>query len=230
MRKLHACGFYRSGSTFAYNLLKRINEGFDLGYKMNKKEHNVWFEDVTKDDLSVYTYRDIRNVTASFIRFHIKNKKCRKVKTGHYIMSLDGGKEEELTINNFILYSLQYDAFMTVKIMEGFNVLKIRYENEIFDDCKIAITKVLNYLKAKYEPKDINTLESLLSVEKVKKEISTATDNGMINSDTFYCSNHIYDGISDYKSFFTEGEIDNLPPFTKNSLKKYCLNNGYEFE
>ena len=234
MKKLHACGFYRSGTTFVYNVLLLAKERFNLNYEIAEKTHYHWVERVSKEDISIYPYRNILNSCASYFRFHLVNESITHIGNGEYLQVYDKnspkrGFQESFNVNTIFDFCLVMDKLVNEKIKEGHNVLKIKYETDIFADCTIGIKKILDCLNVNYSQIDINFIESYLNFKTIKKEVNKLPKKFKMIKEQFW-SNHIYDGVSDYKEYFTEFDWKKIKPSSLEFYKDYCLRYGYEFE
>ena len=227
MRKLYACGMYRSGSTFIYNLLRLIIKKYNLEeYGIGRKKHESWLEDVTAEDFSIYSYRDVRNVCASWIKFNKNNFKIKDNGKG-YSQQMFNGEWQIFTINNFIGYLIEYDEKITKHAKKNnLNVLNLCYEKDIFIDNKIAIVKILEFLNIEYTDKDVEWFYNKLNVNVIKERCESIF-KGTHEFETKLWYKHINDGISDHKTYFTNGELDNLDNLTKYYLRDYNLKYGY---
>jgi hypothetical protein len=234
MRKLHACGFYRSGTTFVYNVLLLAKERFNLNYEIAEKTHYPWVERVCIEDKSIYPYRNILNSCASYFRFHLVNEGITHIGNGEYIQEYDNnshnkGWHKSFNVSHILDFCLVMDKLVNEKIKEGHNVLKIKYETDIFADCTIGIKKILDYLNVNYSQIDINFMESHLNIKTIKKETDKIPKKFKITKEQLW-SNHIYDGVSYYKEYFPEFDWKKIKPSSIEFYKDYCLRYGYEFE
>ena len=107
---------YRSGSTLIYNVLKKIVQDNKLDYKI-KKAHEEWLQWVKDSDLSIYTYRDVRDATASMMRKRNLTVENFKSYNNH-------------TLSSFILKLMTHDLKVKDK---GNNILVLEYNNDILN-------------------------------------------------------------------------------------------------
>ena len=238
-KNLHACGVWRSGSTFVYNVLNRIKLHYNAGfYNIATKTHIDWHTYVKKNDISFFTYRDPRNVCASWIRFNISNKIFTDKGNGTYSVKIKNTGQfntvtyvlDDVTVDQIVNDVIWMHNKINEKIKNDYRVLVMKYEDEIFKDNKIAIRNILEFLKSRKIYVDESFIEQTsndLNIEKVKKDVMKIHAFGK-DIGTEFWFNHINDGISDHKTYFKNNELDLIKDTTKFKLEEYCKTYGYE--
>jgi len=238
-KSLYACGVWRSGSTFVYNVLNRIKLHYNAGfYNIGIKTHTDWHTYVKNNDISFFTYRDPRNVCASWVRFNIINRVFTEKDTGIYKVNVKNAGPantttyvfKDVTIDEIMNDIIWMHEKVNEKINQDYRVLVMRYEDEIFKDNKIAIRNILEFLKSRKITIDESFIEQTsrdLNIEKVKNDVMKLHAFRR-DPRTEFWYNHINDGISDHKTYFKNNELDLIKDTTKFKLEEYCKTYGYE--
>lgn len=194
---------YRSGSTFIFNLLKHIVKHYKLNYSV-RKHHEEWLSIVKPEDISVYTYRDVRFACASMMR---KNN-----------LTVDNFNEfRGYTIDDFICKLINHDN--TVKQTTN-NLLKLKYETDILniDRC---VVKVLLFLNLQLDNDFIQFCINKLDLNTIK----TVTDNLLNHQpETEWWPNHVSTEYTDYKTYFN---MSDLTTNTYELLTQWLTVNNY---
>ena len=201
--KVNVYGMYRSGSSFIYNVVKEFTDDIT-------KLHGADIDDT----LTIYSYRDVRNACASIIRMN----NMTYDKHGDFIdKSICKVSGERFNISEFINELIDYD-----NKLDDYNILKIRYEDDILNDNKKAITKILDYISVPYDIDLVNKISDKLDINKQKiivDNIKTVYDD-----ESKYFKNHIGNGKTNYKDYFT---IDDLSFSVKIKLVNWLTKRNY---
>ncbi len=204
MNVIYSNGMYRSGSTLIYNVLKKIVQDHKLDYKI-KKAHEEWLQWVKDSDLSIYTYRDVRDATASMMRKRNLTVENFKSYNNH-------------TLSSFILKLMTHDLKVKDK---GNNILVLEYNNDILN-LENGIKKIGEFLDIDIGKGNTFYYSKIFSLETQKKFV-----NGLSKHDlnTEYHPGHIGDGKTDFKKYFN---YDQLNPNTLELLGKWLKKHDYE--
>ena len=211
------CSMYRSGSTFIYNFVKKIKKDLNINYIVDKKRHEDWVNAVTEKDLSIYSYRDIRDAAASMIRKNNMEQidKCSFQHKSGYILA--GG----FNVNDFINNALKFYSLVNT-IVDNNKLLKIKYEDKILNDLSLSIQDIFKFLNINVNENIINEYSSFFDINKTKK----FTDRlGKYDKKTEYHPDHIGDGKTNYKQYFS---MKDLNKETRLNLEKWLIDNNYK--
>lgn len=211
------CSMYRSGSTFIYNFVKKIKKDLNINYIVDKKRHEDWVHTVTEKDLSIYSYRDIRDAAASMIRKNDMEQidKCLfQHKPG---FRLAGG----FNVNEFINNALKFYGLVNT-IAESNNLLKIKYEDKILKNIQLSISDIFKFLKINVNEKIINEYSSFFDINKTKKFTDSLVK---YDKKTEYYPDHIGTGKTNYKQYFS---MKDLNKETRLNLEKWLIDHNYK--
>tara|TARA_R110000751_G_scaffold42691_3_gene98942 strand:- start:506 stop:1075 length:570 start_codon:yes stop_codon:yes gene_type:complete len=171
------------------------------------KVHEGW-SDIPKgsQDVSIYSYRDVRDVIASF---------CYK-----YNMNFETFLIHERKTIPFIKWIIDYDQ--KIKSMCANNVSLYKYEDCILGNPISTYNAVSGFLGVS-QLYNIELSEQLC-LERQKKKIQNLKQHDV---ETKYWPNHIKDGKANkYKNILTDYEIKLIN--SNQYIKNYLKNNGYE--
>ncbi|GAG21799.1 unnamed protein product [marine sediment metagenome] len=209
---------YRSGSTFLYNMVKELKKYHNKQEWKLHKVHEGWLswlgpnelgEDRPKgtQDVSIYSYRDVRDVIASF---------CYRDNMNFETFSIHGRKAIP-----FIEWIIDYDQKIK-NLIQCYSILNLKYEDCILGN-PISTYNAVSGVLGVSQLYNIELSEQLC-LEKQKEKIQGLKD---ADTNTLYWPNHIKDGRSNkYKDIFTDEEIKLIN--SNQYIKNYLKNNGYE--
>lgn len=195
---INTTGIYRSGTTLVYNIVRKIIETIssplyrtDMGcmnktYKIHKKHEDAVLgrNTIKPSEKTIYSYRDLRDVVASF---------CIKRNMNINNFNINGQK-----VIRFIECMIKYDKAM----MKRNNILVLRYEKDIMD-IKSLIPKIVNFLNVKINIDD--TFINCFTIESIKKHIENIKTP--FDRDTLFWQKHISDAkIGKWQNYFTKKE------------------------
>lgn len=208
-KKIHICGMRRSGSTLLYNIVHGLRRYHTKGWRI-RKMHQTWMNRFRRrpkiNDKSIYSYRDVRDVAASY---------CYK-----YNMNFDNFQVEGKCIMEFLEWIIEYDKF--IKCRNWKNILYLKYEDSIIGDIVSTYNKISDFLGVS---NDYNTeLRNELCIDKQKAFTDNLTS---LDKKTNFWPNHIKDGKQNkYRDVFTDEQIELIN--NNKSVSVYLRANGYE--
>lgn len=182
---IYCCGMYRSGTTLIYNILKQAQKE-----KMIKKVHQDWLDHKHFEDTSVYSYRDVRDVIASF---------CYRDK-----MNFNSFNIHRRNAINFCRWMIEYDyKFKEFSNKNPARTLIFRYESDIVNDNIILYEKITNFFGISTFPEN---LKEKFKFEKIKKHTDSIKKH---EPETEFWPNHLNDGSTEkFKKIFSHDEIN----------------------
>ena len=124
---------------------------------------------------------------------------------------------DRFNISKFINELIDYD-----NKLDDYNILKIRYEDDILNDNKKAITKILDYISVPYDNDLVNRLSDKLDIN--KQRIIVDNIKTVYDDESKYFKNHIGNGKTNYKDYFT---IDDLSSSVKIKLVNWLTKRNY---
>lgn len=197
-------GMYRSGSTFTYNLVKGLKGRHEkTEWNIHKVHHDWLHKPKGPSDLSIYTYRDIRDVIVSF---------CQLYSFSFSTFSVHGRSAIP-----FMHWAI--DFHNEIMSQHNPNILILRYEDCVMGNPMETYDIISDFLSV---PRDHNKdLQPTLDLTLQKK--ATDQQKGLDQS-TLYWPNHINDGAHEkYQNFFSPSELDLIHNDSKiqNYLKTY---------
>lgn len=199
---VNCCGMYRSGSTLTYMICQKLIDYNSLNGSLfvDKRHHTI-----IPDSNSIYSYRDVRDVIASFIQ--------------KYKFSFNDFKIEEKKVFEFIDWIIEFDNKIRIS---STNKLILRYESFV-DDLPSLINEISMFLNLK---PDFN--------EKISQEVSFDKLHALTNNPSFkkdwktqLWPRHLKDGkIKKYKEILTESQLQQI--YQKTKAKNWLEENKYE--
>lgn len=184
-------GLYRSGSTVIYNIVRQlIVEGLVKDNVVKHHEHWLGIP-IFHSDLNIYSYRDVRNCTASFMR-----------KRGWTEHNFQHPSIRTKTAKEFMCFLVRTDRAVKNRVeKEHLSIYELRYEEDIIN-IELGIKKILSSLNLLL-PKDVvDILIECHNIHAVKKFVDTLT----VREDrrTQFHPNHISLDKTDYKNWLSE--------------------------
>ena len=169
--------------------------------------HETWKNKVYKKikGKSIYSYRDVRDVAASY---------CYR-----YNMNFDNFQVHGRRIMQFLQWIIKYDKVIKCKNWD--NILYLKYEDDIIGNPISTYNKISDFLGVSNE---YNTeLSTKLHIDKQKRFTDNLTS---LDTDTNFWPNHIKDGLpGKYKHVFTEEQINLIN--SNKYVEKYLIDNNY---
>jgi hypothetical protein len=206
MSYLYSNGMYHSGSTFVFNLLKFYNNIYSLKFTEVKKNHEDWLDLVTDKDLSVYTFRDVRNCCASMMRRDGMDEKnflhARYYSPETFILSLIS-QDEKMRKNEAKTLILKYEE----------DIMKI----------EMAVSKIADFLNIKLSSGDIKEYSNIFNINKIKKFVDSVRIHSNSSSHQYW-PNHIGDGNTQYEDFFS---LDKFSEKSMGAINEWLNKNNY---
>jgi hypothetical protein len=208
------CGNYRSGSTLIYRIIKSLlkEAGYNSIYSTTKV-HQDWMEKFNERDLSVYSYRDMRDVMASFFYRDKVNFETFRDHTG-------AGRN----VVEFIKWMIDYDDF--IKSYERENPSKViifKYEEDIINKNFNLVESIRDFLLI-LDDRHSQGIAEKLSFENSKRISDSLTQH---DQSTQLHPNHLKDGKPNkYKEAFTEDQLKKINQDDK--ISDWLKRNGYE--
>ena len=208
------CGNYRSGSTLVYRIIKSLlkKTGNDSIYA-TMKVHQDWMEKFNEQDLSIYSYRDIRDAMASFFYRDKVDFETFRDHTG-------AGR----SVIEFMKWMIDYDDF--IKSYEQKNpdkVIVFKYEEDILGKNFQLVESVRDFLLI------LDDRYSSEIAEKLSFKNSKRISDTLIQHDqsTQLHPNHLKDGKPEkYKEAFTEEQMEQINQDDK--ISNWLKRNGYK--
>jgi hypothetical protein len=192
---IYVNGLYRSGTTVSFNICKQlINKRFIVTNV--KKCHEKWITyPVCSTDFNIYSYRDLRSITASIMR--------KRNLTEEEFCEWSYKQFNVNTFKDWFDFLLDYDHLVFDKaIKEDLKVLSLRYEYDILniDRAIYKIVRYLNLLLPKY------ILDELSDSNSIQKNIliSNKLTIGEQDPITMYHHNHINLEHTNFKNYISE--------------------------
>ena len=222
---------YRSGSTFLYNMVRELKKHHNKQEWKLHKVHEGW-SDIPKgsQDVSIYSYRDVRDVIASFCYKYNMNFETfliherKTIPFIKWIIDYDQ-KIKSICANNVSLYKNVSSSITKSGLQVVFpiyRILNLKYEDCILGNPISTYNAVSGFLGVS-QLYNIELSEQLC-LERQKKKIQNLKQHDV---ETEYWPNHIKDGKANkYKNIFTDEEIKLIN--SNQYIKNYLKNNGYE--
>lgn len=202
-------GLYRSGSTVIYNIVRHI-----ITDKLLKdsvvKQHEHWVtRPLQKHDLNIYSYRDVRAITASLMR-----------KRGWTEQTFSHPSIRSNSTKNFMLFLVDVDQKVRDRIeREQLNHLIMRYETDIIN-IEQGIRKIVSSLALELPEEVIQILVECHNIEAVKLYVDTLSSKE--DKRTLFHPNHVSLEKTEFKDYLKDDSWDH--PDILNWLKEQ----GYE--
>ena len=208
------CGNYRSGSTLIYRIITNLikETGSESFYKTTKV-HQDWMEKFNEEDLSVYSYRDVRDVMASFFYRDKVDFNTFRDHTG-------AGRN----VIQFMKWMIDYDDFIKKYEQERpGNIIIFKYEDDIIGKNFQVVESIRNFLLI-LDDRCSQPIAEKLSFKNSKKISDTLLQH---DQQTQLHPNHLKDGKPDkYKEAFTEEQLKQINQDEK--ICQWLTKNGYE--
>ncbi len=208
------CGNYRSGSTLIYRIITNLikETGSESFYKTTKV-HQDWMEKFNEEDLSVYSYRDVRDVMASFFYRDKVDFNTFRDHTG-------AGRN----VIQFMKWMIDYDDFIKKYEQERpGNVIIFKYEDDIIGKTFQVVESIRKFLLI-LDDRRSQPIAEKLSFENTKRISDTLIQH---DQSTQLHPNHLKDGKPDkYKEAFTEEQLKQINQDEK--ICQWLTKNGYK--
>lgn len=188
---IYVNGLYRSGSTVIYNIVRHlISEG--LVKDSITKQHEHWINrPLQRDDLNLYSYRDVRTSAASFMR------KRGWTENAFLHPSVRSGK-----VKDYMLLLVEVDIKTRERFQrEQLRNLILRYETDILD-IEQAIRKIVASLNILLPEDVIQILIECHNIEAVKSYVDTLKDKE--DKHTMFHPNHVSLEKTDFKQYLSD--------------------------
>lgn len=192
---IYVNGLYRSGSTVLYNIVRHlISEG--LVKDSVTKQHEHWLtRSVQRDDLHIYSYRDVRASAASFMRkrgwsetkFLHPSVKSKHVKDFMKLLV----EVDKKTINRFK--------------EENLNYIVLRYESDIID-IEQAIKKIVKSLNLLLPEELIQILVECHNIKAVSQFVDTLKNKE--DKLSMFHPNHVSLEKTNFKQYLNKDSWD----------------------
>ena len=191
---IYVNGMYRSGSTVIYNIVRHIiNSG--LIEQHIHKCHEDWNPlAVTAHDINIYSSRDVRTATASFIR----KKEWTEYNFKHNAIKVKTAKE-------YMKFLVRTD-YATKNAMRSTDVI-LKYEEDVLT-LRLGVVKILNTLKVTATEVLIEQIYAAHNIKKVKEYVDTLTTRSDIR--TKFHPNHISLEVTDWKQYLSKDSWDDI--------------------
>lgn len=187
---IYVNGLYRSGSTVIYNIVKHlISEG--LVKDSITKQHEHWVtRPLQRNDLNIYSYRDVRTSAASFMR------KRGWTENSFLHPSVRSGK-----VKDYMLLLVEVDMKTRERFhREHLRNLILKYEIDILD-IEQAIRKILASLNILLPEDVIQILIECHNIHAVKNYVDTLKDKE--DKRTMFHPNHVSLEKTDFKHYLS---------------------------
>lgn len=190
-------GMYRSGSTVLYNIAKQLCQEQEITNNI-QKIHEGWLKkNVKQHTLHIYSYRDIRTVTASFMR----KRGWQEHDFPHE--ALRGNRDAKA----FMRFLVATDIATRNKMRDA--SLKhciLRYEEDV-KDLRQGIAKIAKFLNLSQSPDFIDMIYDVHNIKRVNKYVQNrVTREGLNGEDpgTMYHPNHVSLEHTDWRDWISE--------------------------
>ena len=214
-RVICCCGNYRSGSTLIYMIASNLLKAAGCqNYELTKLHEQWMLSKKTNNDIFIYSYRDVRDVMASF---------CQKDKCDFNTFRDHSGGERHDVVE-FIKFMIRYDESVRHFHHEKPNhCLILRYETEIIGKTYELVEKIRKFISIPDNVWSAKIAEKF-SFEKNKE---FAVNLSELDQTTKLHPNHLKDGkIAKYNEVFKKEEIDQMNGDPK--ISNWLIKNGYK--
>lgn len=188
-------GLYRSGSTVIYNIVHHI-----ITDKLIKdsvvKQHEHWItRPLQKNDINIYSYRDVRTITASLMR-----------KRGWTEDTFSHPSLRSNSTKDFMLFLVDVDRRVRDRIeREQLNHLILRYEADIVN-IELGIKKILASLSLELPEEVIQILVECHNIESVKRYVDTLQNKE--DKRTLFHPNHVSLEKTQFRDYLKDDSWD----------------------
>lgn len=206
---IYVNGLYRSGSTVIYNIVRHLIIDQVVKDAVVKHHENWLNKRVFKSDTNIYSYRDVRNCAASFMR----KRGWTEHNFEHPSIRVKSAKE-------FMTFLVTTDKAVEAKLKsEQLKFTELRYEDDIINIEK-GISKILTSLNINIPEEVVDILVECHNIQAVKKFTDTL-DSGEDKKTQFH-PNHVSLEKTNYKEYLSDESWDT--PIIVSWLKE----KGYE--
>lgn len=187
-------GMYRSGSTVLYNIAKQLCQEQEVTNNI-EKIHETWLKkNVKQHTLHIYSYRDIRTVTASLMR----KRGWEEHDFPHE--ALRGNRDAKA----FMRFLIATDVATRNRMRDaGLKHCILRYEKDI-KNLRQGITKLVKFLELSQSPDFIDMIYNAHNIKRVNNYITKNIKEPGEDPGTMYYSNHISLEHTDWRDWISE--------------------------
>jgi len=211
------CGNYRSGSTLIYLIARHLIDYSGCADYMIEKIHEDWPQLLMRPERSIllYSYRDVRDVMASFSQMRSSDFDTFEDRTG---------KGPRRNVVEFIKFMIRYDINVK-RYCNQFpaHTLIFKYETDIIGKTCQLVEKIREFLLM---PDDrwSKEIAQNLSFENVKGYTDALVKHDIVSD---LHPNHLTDGKTEkYKEVFTEDQINQING--DEEIAGWLIENGYK--
>lgn len=205
---IYVNGLYRSGTTVIYNLMKEL--GPVIGDKGLNKIHESWLNiGYSSNNSSVYSYRDLRYLTASLMRMTGSDEN-----SFFNVIGVRGLKAR--TMDQWFEFLVEWDRRVKERQVE-YKVLVLRYETDIiaFEN---GISKILNF----YNITGNSVINQFAEKYNIKNSYNFTSKLHKHDQISQYHQNHISLEKTHFRDYLSEQSLDNTV------LNDWLVEHGYE--
>lgn len=206
---IYVNGLYRSGSTVIYNIVKHlIVEGLVKDSVLKQHEHWIT-RPLHRSDLNIYSYRDVRTATASYMR-----------KRGYTESSIAHPSVRSSSVKDYMLFLIEVDTKTRNRFeREHLNHLILRYEEDVLN-IEQGIRKILQSLNLLLPEEIVQILVECHNLGAVKRYVDTIVEKE--DKHSMYHPNHVSLDKINFRDYLSDDSWDN--PVILNWLQEY----GYD--
>lgn len=192
---IYVNGLFRSGTTVCFNICRQLHKQKFISNNI-KKCHETWLQyDVKPTDFNIYTYRDLRTITASLMR----KRRLDEYSFCQWANSQFNTRNFEEWFNFLLDYDQLFYQKMSEKNLSG---LFLKYEDDILN-IDSGIFKIIRYLHLLLPKYILDELANTHSIDN-NLEITTKLRQGEEDPVTRYHYNHISKEYTDYRTYIPE--------------------------
>jgi hypothetical protein len=187
-------GMYRSGSTVLYNIAKQLCQEQEVTNNI-QKIHEAWLKkNVKQHTLHIYSYRDIRAVTASLMR----KRGWEEHNFPHE--ALRGNRDAKA----FMRFLVATDVATRNKMRDaGLKHCILRYEEDV-KDLRRGILKIAKFLELSQSPDFIDMIYDAHNIKRVNDYITKNVKEPGEDPGTMYHPNHVSLERTDWRDWISE--------------------------
>lgn len=205
---IYVNGLYRSGTTVLYNLMKEL--GPVIGDKGLNKIHESWLNiGYSSNNSCVYSYRDLRYLTASLMRMTGSDE-------NNFFSAIGVRGMKARNMNQWFEFLVEWDRRVKER-QADYKILVLRYETDIiaFEN---GISKILDF----YNIKTDNAAKHLAEKYSIQNSYDFSVKLHKHDQISQYHQNHISLEKTDFRDYLSEESLDNAV------LNDWLVENGYE--
>ena len=211
------CGNYRSGSTLIHLIARNLIQYWGCSDYMIRKIHEDWPNVLTRPERNIllYSYRDVRDVMASFCQMQHCDFDTFEDKTG---------KGPKRNVVEFIKFMIKYDTNVK-RYCNAFpaHTLIFKYETDIKEKTYQLVEKIRQFLLIPDNRWSKETAQNL-SFQNVKGYTDSLAKHDEASN---LHPNHLTDGKTEkYKEVFTEDQINQING--DEEIAGWLIKNGYK--